>query len=446
MCWQDVKVLLRSKLPESVYTLWIEPIQCSRQEENALELVGPDRFFCSWVAENYLPAIKESLKELGREGVEIRFASTPEKSMQLPAPDGRGEQLRLPSMPEGKSRVRFLHPRYTFEEFMVGESNALAFSACEAVANNGSDVGPCVYLSSSTGLGKSHLTHAVAHHILNHFPSTRLHYLTSQQLTAELVRHIKNNTMEHFKEKYYRHCDLLLVEDVQSLAGKVKTQAELAQVLDVLMDSGKRVVFTGACPPKDLAQVDDGVKSRMASGLVATINPPDFKTRRLIIRRKARYHKLKLEDEVVDFLAEHVQGDIRKVESAIVNLKAKASLVKAQPSLEMAREVVAHLVERAPLLSAAVIRDFVAAQFKVSVDDLVSKSRKRSVAFPRQVSMYLARKLTDAALAEIGKTFNRDHSTVLHSIRVINEAMARNGSVRGQVEHLAERLRKKYTD
>ena len=445
MYWQDVKEVLRRSLPESVFALWVEPLQCRVADRQMLELAGPDCFFCSWVADNYQQEIEAALVEAGYKGVTVRFAVAPAVADGAgQALAAAGEQLRLPAMPEGRSHVRTLHPRYTFDEFMVGESNALAFSACEAIANGDTAMGPCVFIHSGTGLGKSHLTHAVAHHLLNHAPNLRLHYLTSQQLTAEVVRHIKNNTMEHFKEKYHRQCDVLLMEDVHTLAGRVKTQAELAEAVDVLMEAGRRIIFTGAVAPRDIPNLDGGMRSRLCAGLITSINPPDPRTRRLIILRKARYHNLALSEELVDYLAEHVKGDIRRVESAIIGLKAKANLLKTPVTLDMVKEVVAAIVGQHLRLSSEVIRDFVARQFQVPVAEMQSKSRKKSVAFPRQVAMFLARKLTDEALSDIGKTLNRDHSTVVHSIRVITDAIARDGSIRGQIEHLSERIIKKY--
>ncbi|HSR36193.1 MAG TPA: chromosomal replication initiator protein DnaA, partial [Desulfurivibrionaceae bacterium] len=395
--------------------------------------------------DNYLKEIESAVEQAGFPAVTVRFAvDAAMAEAAAVSPAGHGEQLRLPAMPEGRSHVRTLHPRYTFDEFMVGEANALAFSACEAIANGDTAVGPCVYIHSGTGLGKSHLTHAVAHHLLNHSPNLRLHYLTSQQLTAEVVRHIKQNTMEHFKEKYHRQCDVLLMEDVHTLAGRTKTQSELAEAVDVLMEGGRRIIFTGAVAPREIPNMDVGMRSRLSAGLITSINPPDLRTRRLIILRKAAYHNLGLGEELVDYLAEHVKGDIRRVESAIIGLKAKANLLKTAPGLEMVKEVVAAIVGQHLRLSSVLIRDFVARQFQVPVAEMQSKSRKKSVAFPRQVAMFLARKLTDEALSDIGKSLNRDHSTVVHSIRVITEAIARDGSIRGQVDHLSERLIKKY--
>ncbi len=437
---------MRGKLPEGAFSLWVEPLECIHEDEQTLELAGPDRFFCAWVNENYQRDIQLALSELDKKEVRVRYTVAPlDEKKSPPLPVLKKEQLRLPNMPERRNSIRALHPRYTFDEFMVGDSNALAHSACESIANGVASLSPCLFINSGTGLGKSHLTHAVGHHLMRHAPNIRLHYLTSQQLTGEIVRNIKNNTMDQFKEKYQEHCDVLLLEDVQLLAGRIKTQAELAEVLDVLMERGKKIIFTAAMAPKDIPNIDEGVRSRLSAGLLTTINPPDPRTRKLIIERKVKNNKLQLTEELIEFLAENIRGDIRQVESAIVGLKAKASLFKTVPDLDMVKEVVSSIVGHAQCLNADLIRDFIASQFKVSVNDLCSKSRKQAISFPRQVSMYLARKLTEQPLSDIGKAFNRDHSTVVHSIRVINEAIARNGSVRGQVEHLTKKLKQKYS-
>lgn len=446
MLWANVKKKLTDTLPESAISLWIDPLQCLNDDEGSIELAGPDRFFTSWVSDKYVPLIRECLVMMGKENVPVSVTVLHERAdkKMLPLPGDRMEQLRLPALPKARSCIRMLHPRYTFDEFMTGESNVLSLSACEALANADSALGNCLYIDAGTGLGKSHLTHAVAHHVLNHSPATRLHYLTLQQLTAEMVRGIKTDTMDQFKDKYYNQCDMLLIEDVQALSGRAKTQSELAAVLDVLMESGKRIIFTGALPPKDILEIDSGIRSRLSAGLITTINPPDMETRLKIITRKARNNDLALSEEVINYLADNIKGDIRKLESAVVGIKAKACLLKATPDLDIVKDVVANIVGNAQELTVEAIRGFVAGQFKTSIGDMKSKSRKKSIAFPRQVAMYLARKLTENALTDIGKAFNRDHSTVVHSIRVITETIARNGSVRGQLEHLTDKLKKRY--
>ena len=445
MLWNEVKELLKHKLPEAVQHLWIEPLTCIRADEDRIELACPDKFFCGWVKENYLKVIQESLVQLGKISAKIHFSVDPASANEQAVPlleSNTREQLRLPAIPEIYSNIRNLHPRYTFAEFMVGESNLLAQSACKAIANGETSFAPSLYINAGTGLGKSHLTHAVAHTIVNNFPGTRLYYLTAQQFSSEMVSRIKSNTMDEFKAKYHNNCDVLLIEDVQSLTGKVKTQEELNELLDVLMKSGKRIILTGSNAPRELTNIDESFRSRMSAGLISTISPPDLQTSRLIIKRKAANCKLQLEEDLVEYLAQCIRGDIRKLESAIVGIKAKSSLLKRSPDLAMAKEVVSEIIGSSQELSAELIRDFIARQFKVSIADMQSKSRKKTIAFPRQVSMYLARKYTEQGLMEIGKAFNRDHSTVLHSVRVITGAMSRNGSIRGQVELLAKKLQK----
>jgi chromosomal replication initiator protein len=445
MLWNEVKEILKHKLPEAVQHLWIEPLDCIGADENHIELACPDKFFCSWVKENYLKSIEESLVQLGKPSAKIDFSVSKqplnESTVPLLEDNARG-QLRLPAIPEVKSSIRNLHPKYVFDEFMVGDSNLLAHSACRAIANGDTSLGPSLYINAGTGLGKSHLTHAVAHSIVNNFPGTRMHYLTAQQFSSEMVFRIRSNSMDVFKDKYHNHCDVLLIEDVQNLTGKVKTQEELNELLDVLMKAGKRIILTGSTVPRKLSNIDEGFRSRMSAGLISTINAPDLQTSRLIIKRKASNCNLELDNDLVEYLAQCIRGDIRKLESAIVGLRAKSLLLKRDPDLAMAKEVVADIIGNSHELSAELIRDFIARQFKISIQDLQSRSRKKTITFPRQVSMYLARKYTEQGLAEIGKAFNRDHSTVLHSVRVISDAIARNGSIRGQVKLLADKLKK----
>jgi chromosomal replication initiator protein len=440
MLWKQIKDVLKDKLPATTHSLWIEPIQCENTEGPTLDLICPDRFFCSWVSENYLGVIQESLCEIGREGITVRLAAAQKSRQNLMLPVENKQQLRLPAVPEAWSFVRNLHPKYTFDEFMVGESNILAQSACKAISQGDTSFGSYLYIHAGTGLGKSHLTHAVAHEILTKSPGTRLHYLTAQQFSTEMVLKIKNNDMNAFKEKYHNHCDLLLIEDVHTLTGKLKTQEELNEILDAMMKSGKRIILTGAVAPKGIRDIDEGIRSRMAAGLISSISSPDYRTRLLITRRKAQNNNLELSESLVEYLAQNIKGDIRQLESAIVGLKAKSSLLQMKPDLEMIKELVRELAGRERELSTEKIRDFVAGQFNVRAEDLRSKSRKRTIALPRQISMYLARKYTDEGLAEIGQAFNRDHSTVLHAIRVITEAMARNSSIRGQVDLLSKKL------
>lgn len=447
MTWHQITERLSNELPQDLHTLWIKPLTCSRFDDEIVELGGPDRFFCSWVADQYLSLIKSALAAQGKENAKIVFAVTEDRSgahdlnqVALPAPP---TQLCLPTINKTPSFVRTLNPRYVFDEFIVGTNNEIAFSACQALACGDKSLGQCLYINAGTGLGKSHLTHAVAHHVLANNPRARLNYLTAQQLTMDMVRSIQSKQMDAFKERY-QSSDILLMEDMQSLTGKVKTQEELSVMLDVLLESGKTVIFTGARPPRDIEALAPEVQSRLSCGLVTEISLPDIETKILIVLQKARNIQLTLSDELATIIAERIKGDIRQINSAVIGLKAKSNLRRMNPDMDMVNEVLSTLVGKQQRLTPEVIRDFVACQFKLNGNDLLSKSRKKNIAFPRQISMYFSRKYTEKGLQEIGRAFNRDHSTVVHSIRVITDAINQNGSICGQVELLDKKLNSQF--
>ncbi len=439
MVWDKAKGVLQDELGENVFTLWIEPLACGKVLEDKINLICPDRFFNAYISEHYLNIIQETVNEIDPLHRRVVLSETKGRPC---FPVIQGEQLRLPNVPTGGSCVRNLHPRYTFDEFMVGESNILAHSACRSMSLSDDSVGPCLYINSSTGLGKSHLTQAVAHQIRLESPMTRLHYVTAQQFSSEMVREIKANTMERFKTKYHENCDILLVEDVHSLTGKKKTQEELNELLDSLIKSGKRVVLTANRSPRDLDGIDGEFRSRMAAGLVTSIQAPDLKTRERIVLKKLRFHQLQLPESFVTYIAQHIKGDVRQIESAVIAIRAKAKLLGCPVAMDLVKEVVGSVVGEPKLLSSEMISEFVGSQFKVSIQAMQSRSRKKNLTFPRQVAMYLCRKHTRESLVEIGKIFNRDHSTVLHSIKVVTGLTLRNISVDEQIKLLSTKRAK----
>jgi chromosomal replication initiator protein len=444
MIWTKIKEGLKASLPENIYQLWIEPLIFEQCKGEDFYLSGPDRYFSAYVKQNFADLIEGKLQDHGLVNGRVVFCEQ-KRQAQVSSPKGKNRspkvQMRLPSIPLNTSKFRNLHPRYTFDEFMVGESNILAESACRSMVTEDGLVGPCLYINSDTGLGKSHLTHAVAHKIISESPMTRLHYLTAKQFAAEMVQGIQTKTMGDFKNKYHDNCDILLVEDVHSLTGKKKTQEELNDVLDSLIKSGKRVILTSKSAPRDLIGIDSEFRSRMSSGLVTTIKAPDLTTRGRIIEKKAIQHQLILKDELISFLAGHIKGDVRKIESALIALRAKAQLTGGHVDMDLVKEVVTSIIGTNQALTAVMICDMVSSEFKVSVQDLQSKSRKKAITIPRQIAMYLSRKYTDDSLADIGKTFNRDHSTVLHSIKVVTNKLVRDTSVNAQLQILSDKVK-----
>jgi len=437
MIWNAIKSSLLSSLPESEFGLWIKPLECREQNEQSIELVGPDRYFCAWVEDRYIDLMKGAADKMGMTPeIKVRAAEAP----VVRRTNNSKEQLRLPGVAVNQSRYRSLHPAFTFDQFMVGESNVLAQSACSALATGDRTYGNCLFMNSSTGLGKSHLTQAVVHEVLNSAPATRMQYLTAQQFTADMVKNLRSNSMEQFSKKYIDSCDLLLVEDVHTLVGKNKTQEELNTVLDYLIKSGRRVILTSAVAPSKLKGLDEDFRSRMTSGLVTDIVCPDYDTRTRIIRHKLQGSKLKLDEELVDYLARSLKGDIRRMESTILGVKAKASLRRQPPNMDMLKEIMSGFVCAVEEMSATGIRDLVSEQFKVSTDDLRSRSRKRAITYPRQIAMYLTRKFTKDSLADIGGMYNRDHSTVLYAVKVITRDMARQNATKEQIDMLCSKL------
>lgn len=442
MVWEKVRESLKETLADNVYNLWIEPIKFVQLQGERLYLSTPDRYFSAYIKQNFLGVIEQKMQENGLVAAKVALCEEGRPAVVgMSAKSTGGTPMRLPFIPENNSKFKALHPRYTFDEFMVGESNILAESACRSMIAKDGMLSPCLYINSDTGLGKSHLTHAVAHQIFAESPMTRLHYLTAKQFSAEMVRGIQTNSMDAFKRKYHDNCDILLVEDVHALTGKKKTQEELNELLDSLIKTGKRVILTANRAPRDLVGIDSEFLSRMSSGLVTSIKAPDIDTRVRIVEKKAQLQQLMLGEEQIDYLANHIRGDIRKIESALIAVRAKARLTGGHVDLDLVREVVASIVGISPVLSAATICELVSRQFKVSVQDLQSRSRKRAITFPRQIAMYLARKYTEESLVDIGRTFNRDHSTVLHSIKVVSNQLLRDNSVSAQLEILGSKVK-----
>ncbi len=441
MLWETVRESLQEFLPDSEYSLWIKPLVCQRSNEHTIELAGPDRFFCSWVRDHYLDLISKKILEhtsYSNQTITLTVAQHPALQIEC----SNSGQLRLPGVHNNQNHIRSLHPGYTFEQFMVGQSNVLARSACQALAKGENTFGNFLFMNSSTGLGKSHLTQAVVHSVMRKSPSTMLHYLTAQQFSAEMVNGIRNKSMDKFSKKFIQNCDMLLVEDIHTLVGKNKTQDELNNVLDYLIKSGRRVILTAAVSPGKLDGLDEDFRSRMTSGLITKIDAPDYATRVNIIRHKTNTNDLVLDETLIDLMAQNLSGDVRKIESAVIGIKAKSILLDTPPDKTMIMDVLREIVGTRAKLDGETIRSFISSQFKVSVDELKSRSRKRSVAFPRQVGMYVTRKYTDQSLADIGALYNRDHSTVLHAIRVITRDMSRKSSVSEQIELLCRLLNK----
>ncbi len=434
--WEDLKEKLKGRISESSYNIWIAPLMFHDMDGDTLIIKCPNQFFGTYVQEHYLPMIAQELAS-GSRPCKIRLLPV-EKVKET----ARG-QLHLPRFaPTELEQPRFCD-RYTFEEFVVGSSNQFAYAACLATANEDSSSSSVLYLHAKSGLGKSHLVQAVGRRLRERDPGRRLCYMTANDFTQQMVSAIKNSRLEQFKERFLKGCDALLIEQVNSLSGRERTQTELALALDPLMDAGKTIVFTGCDLPRQIPKLSDALRSRLSAGMLVSINPPDYDTRKKIVARKARNQGVDLNPETVEYLAQYLTGDIRKIESAVIGLIAKSSLLRRPIDLSLAREVIHELVGDPGPVTISMITDLVCTHFNVTAQQIRSRSRRKAVSLPRQIAMYVARKETDSSLETIGREFNRDHATVIHSVKKIEKQLRESPKFRHQLKYLLEQLEKR---
>ena len=331
--------------------------------------------------------------------------------------------------------------RFTFDHFVVGPSNRFAYEAGWAVANDRQGAYSPLYLYGESGLGKSHLAGAIGNHIYGREPTTQILYTTAEEFVNEMVSGIRKKEMAAFKEKYRRRCDILFIDGVHFLSGKEKTQTELSHTLDHLLNFGKQIVLTALAPPYELSHMSDGLRSRLAGGLVVDIQPPDRETRQKILHQKATLEGVTLPEDVLELLASRISGSVRRLEGILINLVAKSSLLGRAIDLDLAQETIRSFqVEETQRVTIDVIQRLVADQYHTEIDQLVSRSRRRSVCYPRQMGMYLCRRFTGESLDTIGRAFHRDHASVIHSIAVIEKQIREKARVRREVGFLAQKL------
>ena len=437
--WETIKGQIRSELPKNTFFLWIHPIRFLEKADQTVILNCPNKFSRNWVMENYFDLIHDKLHQAGAAKVELVFKSdrpreNPHMAVDRPAP----RQLTLQNIP-GNGKVRLNHD-FTFDRFVVGQCNEFAYSASRALAHGSPVDYQRLLMLANTGLGKSHLTHAIAHTILQENPRSRLYYMTAEDFTNEMIAALKTNRIEAFKDKYRRGCDVLLLEEMHFLGGKQKTQIELGYTLDALASDNKSVILTSSLAPKDIPRMSKELSSRLTSGLVTAIKGPEFKTRVKILYQKAAQHGLVLGDEIIEFLASRLTRDVRQMESALKCLKARTELVKAKIDLDLAGEVVNCLVSKEDAIGLEEIRELVCQYYKVEPAILVSKSRKKVHATPRNIYVYLSRRHTDETIQSIADSINRSHSTVVYASELVEHKMKTDPNMNRQVDFLCKKL------
>jgi chromosomal replication initiator protein len=359
---------------------------------------------------------------------------------QTSTPDQPALQMPLPNMEIQPHYGRLFRQEFTFDQFVVGKSNDFAYSAALSLAARNNMHQNALFLLSKTGMGKSHLSQAIGHHILGEHPADRVYYMTAEDFSNEMISSFKTNSVDTFKDKYHNNCDVLLLEDVHYLSGKERTQIELALTLDSLTNENKKIIFSSCYAPAEIPKLSDTLRSRLTSGLISIIEPPGYRMRIKILKKYARQNNWTIPVDVLEYLSTELSSDVRQLKSGLMGVVAKSSLLGHSINVPLAAGVVKTMVQKNKDITIGNIKKLVCKYFNVSAKDLVSRSRKQAIVRPRQIAIYLSRKYTDQPLQTIGKRFNRYHATALHAIGVVEKGLREGGAVQGQVDYLTDKL------
>ncbi len=409
--WDDVLAKVEEKLNRHSFATWFRPTNFVLVHGTSLVVNVPSPQFKDWLTKNYQGVIAEALRDLGREEVQVVFECDAEPR-ELPDAHAAPRSETVTSAA--------LNPKYTFESFVVGASNQFAHAASRAVAEIPSKSYNPLFLYGGVGLGKTHLMHAIGHYIQARNRQLNLLYISSDRFINEMINSIRFDRLPAFRQKY-RTIDVLLVDDIQFIAGKDRTQEEFFHIFNALHDGQKQIVISSDCPPRQIPTLEERLHSRFEWGLIADIQPPDIETKVAILRKKAEAERVEIPENVALFIASKVKTNIRELEGSLIRLIAYASLTGRDIDLALAQEVLRDLLHtEEKTITMEMIQKFVADHYNVKLTELKAKNNSKAVAVPRQIAMYLTKALTRASLPEIGKGFGgKHHSTVIHSIRKI---------------------------
>ncbi len=427
--WQEVLKILEEELDDHTFTTWIKAARPLAYHDGTLVITTLNKFTRDWLETRYSALIRSHLEAKLRYPVTLRFVtSESEENMNMAY-----ENDNSPS----------LNQKYIFDTFVVGNSNRLAHAAALAVAESPSKAYNPLFIYGGVGLGKTHLMHAIGHYVLKNNNHFRVVYVSSETFTNELINSIRDDKTIDFRNKY-RTVDILLVDDIQFLAGKERTQEEFFHTFNTLYEASKQIIISSDRAPKEIPTLEDRLRSRFEWGLLADIQPPDLETRIAILRKKAQLEKFLLPDDVLLFIATNIKSNIRELEGALARIIAYASLHKREINLDLTSAALKDVLSsnRSRHITVTMIQKIVAQHFNLRVEDFKARRRTRNIAFPRQIAMYLARELTDTSLPRIGEEFGgRDHTTVLHAYDKIKEEIKKDSNLEATINEIIKTLR-----
>lgn len=451
--WPEILLDFRNSLSKDIYTNWFESIQAMTDETGTLELRASNEFSRIWLEDNYLDLIREKATGLAGEEVMVRIIAgdtnnhrDSASTVREPAPQ---ESVRRAHTPDRLDRTRghkkvFLNPRNTFDNFIVGPSNQLAHAAATAVADAPGNAYNPLFVYGDTGLGKTHLMHAMAHTIQQTDPDAKVVYLSCEKFTNNFLRAIRENSLDAFR-RLYRKVDVLLIDDIQFLEGKERTQEEFFHTFNELFESQRQLCLSSDRPANEISKLESRLISRFQWGMVTDIQPPDLETRTAILKKKAISMGFDLlTEEVLEFLASRITRNVRRLEGALIKAGTYARLIREPVTIRKAEELIRDILQEEiqHQISIERIQRKVIEMYDLRMSDMQNRRRPSHIAFPRQVAMYLSRLLTHHPLKEIGEAFGgRDHGTVIHAVKTVENMMEQDEKVRSSIEYLVRQLR-----
>ena len=441
--WDEILMTVKTEhdITNVSFDNWLRPLEVYGIEQNILYILVPsDQMSLNYISKRYLLPLKVAIAEITGHEYELKLL-LPEQARGM---HKDGAKVSKPSFSEKTERSN-LNQNYTFDTFVVGSNNRFAHSASLAVAESPGESYNPLYIYGGPGLGKTHLMHSIGHFIQENDPNARIIYVTSEQFTNEVIESIRSgnaSAMNKFREKY-RTIDVLMVEDVQFIIGKESTQEEFFHTFNALHSARKQIILTSDKPPKDMETLEERIRSRFEWGLMADIGTPDYETRMAILRKKVEADDMILNDDVLNYIATNIKSNIRELEGALNKLLAFSNLENVEITMEIAIRELSNIItpDKPKEVTAQLIIEVVSEHFQVSLDQLISKSRSKDIARPRQIAMYLCKTMTDIQLESIGSMLGgRDHSTIIHGIQKISEEYESNASTRSLIETIKKKI------
>jgi chromosomal replication initiator protein len=443
--WTQTLGVIQKKLSKPSFDTWLKATQAHSLKGDQLIIIAPNEFARDWLESRYLSLISETIYDLTGSELTIKFIIPQNQSpedLDLELAFQKTKQFEQ-NIQTGENHHSMLNPKYTFDSFVIGAGNRFAHAASLAVAEAPAKAYNPLFIYGGVGLGKTHLMHAIGHYIVDHNPNAKVAYLSSEKFTNEFINSIRDNKTVEFRNRY-RNIDILLIDDIQFLAGKEQTQEEFFHTFNSLHEESKQIVISSDRPPKEIPTLEDRLRSRFEWGLITDITPPDLETRIAILRKKAKAENLDIPNDVMVYIANQIDTNIRELEGALIRVVAYSSLVNQDMNAELATEALKDIIpnQRPKIITILRIQQIVSDHFGLKLEEFKAKKRTKAVAFPRQIAMYLSRELTDASLPKIGEEFGgRDHTTVIHAQDKVKKSIQADVQLQKTIQNLIETIK-----